>query len=243
VRQWFRTQGRDTAIEQGRDVVDKELGRLALEHTGVAAVAESLKYDSVEDLYAAVGFGDRSPQAVTSVALSLEREKAEPEEPSVPSSVPLQRKRRAPSGISLQGVDDILGKRAACCNPVPGDPVIGFISRGRGLTIHRRDCRHVAGTMERERLVEMDWGPAAGETFLGDVLIRAHDRPGLLRDISGLVSDNGVNMTAARADARPRDGTAALRLTLEFASADQVARLLAKLGQYPGVLEVRRIAK
>ena len=242
VRQWFRTQGREKAIEQGHEIVDKELGRLGLEQTDAADVAAALKYASLEDLYAAVGFGDRSSQGVSSTALSLERAKTEPEEPPVPSSVPLQRKRRAPSGISLDGVEDILGTRAACCNPVPGDPVIGFISRGHGLTIHRRDCRQVR-SQERERLVEIDWGPAAGETFLADMLILADDRPGLLRDISGLVSENGVNVTAARAEARPRDGTASLRLTLEFASADQVARLLGKLGQYPGVLEVRRIAK
>ena len=241
VRQWFREQDRSTAVEQGRELVEKELSRLSLEYTTVSDVAAALRYDSVDELFAAVGFGDRTCQGVSTTALSLEQEKAPPEEPDIPSSVPADRKQLAPKGLSLGGVDDILGRRAACCNPVPGEPVIGFISRGRGLTIHRRECRNVS--REPERLVEIDWGATAGETFLSDVLVRAQDRPGLLRDISGLISDNGVNVTAAQAEARPRDGTALLRLTLEFSAANQVARLLARIAQYPGVLEARRVAR
>jgi len=245
VRAWFRAQGRDLAVEQGRDIVEHDLHRMGLEHVTVQEIARELEYESLEDLYAAVGFGDRSPQAVGSAALRLERQKAPPEEPEVPSSVPLHQKRRIPTGISFGGVDDILGKPARCCNPVPGDPVVGFISRGRGLTIHRRDCKHLAASAEheRERLVEVDWGAGEGETFLVDVLIRAQDRPGLLRDVSALVAQSGVIMTAARADASPRDGSASLRLSLEFASADEVAKLLGKLGLFSGVTEVRRVAR
>jgi GTP pyrophosphokinase len=228
---------------EGREIVDKELSRLALEHTSIDEVAEALKYKSLEDMYAAVGFGDRSSQSVASAALALEREKSPPEEPPVPSTAPVTRRKGSASGLSLDGVDDILGKRARCCNPVPGDKVIGFISRGRGITIHRRDCAHVKRISEPERLVDIDWGPSARETFMVDVAIVADDRPGLLRDLSTVVTQSGVDVTAARAEASNKDGTAALRMSLQFGSADQVARLLARLSQFPGVLEVRRVAR
>ncbi|MBW2524599.1 MAG: bifunctional (p)ppGpp synthetase/guanosine-3',5'-bis(diphosphate) 3'-pyrophosphohydrolase [Deltaproteobacteria bacterium] len=243
VRQWFRAQSRDTSVAAGKEIVEREIGRLSLEQTTIEEVAEALKYKSVDDMYAAVGFGDRSAHSVASAALALEREKAPPEDPPVPSVAPVTRRKGAASGLSLDGVDDILGKRARCCNPVPGDDVVGFISRGRGITIHRRDCAQVKRHREPERMVEIDWGPSARETFLVDVAIRADDRPGLLRDLSTVVTQSGVDVTAARAEASNKDGTAALRMSLQFGSADQVARLLARLSRFPGVIEVRRVAR
>jgi RelA/SpoT family (p)ppGpp synthetase len=243
VRQWFRTQNRETALAQGRELVEKELGRLDLRHTNVEDVAERLRYASVDELLLAIGHGDRSSQSVASAALSIEREKAPPEEPPVPPSVPVPSVKRVTSGLSLDGVKDILGKRARCCNPVPGDRVIGYVSRGRGIMIHRRDCQHIIDHPEPERLVDVQWGPRSSETYPVEVEIRAHDRPGLLRDMSALVSQGGVNMTAARAQVNSKDGTAWLKLSLELSSAEQVVAVLDKIAQSPDVLEVRRVAR
>jgi len=242
VRQWFRLQGRDEAIASGRELVDKELKRLELKHATVEQIAELLKYPTVEDLFAAVGYGDRSPQSVGSGALQIERDNAPPSEPQVPPSVGPERRKKAASGVSLQGVDDILGKRARCCNPVPGDKVVGFVTRGRGVVIHRRDCQHVTHSDEPERLVDIDWGPETGDRHPVDIQIRAHDRPGLLRDLSNLITNAGVNMTSARVETH-KDGSAWLKLGLEFRSAEEVVKVLQRIDRYPGILEVRRIAR
>ncbi|MBI4705817.1 MAG: bifunctional (p)ppGpp synthetase/guanosine-3',5'-bis(diphosphate) 3'-pyrophosphohydrolase [Deltaproteobacteria bacterium] len=243
VRQFFRAQGRDQATSHGREVVDKELARLELKHARIEDVAASLRYAKVEDLYAAVGFGDRSPQGVASAALVVERAKAPPAEPPVPPSVPLPPARRAATGVSMGGVDDILGKRARCCNPVPGDDVMGFVSRGRGVVIHRRDCANLVDHPEPERLVEIDWGPERGQSYPVYVAIEAQDRPGLLRDLSELITQAGVNVRSARGEGSAADGIARLRLSLEFSSAEQVVSVLGRLERLPDVLEVRRMGQ
>ncbi len=240
VRAWFRQEGREAAVHAGHEQVARELERLALKHVTVAEIARELKYDDVDDLYAAVGYGDRHPQGVGSTALGLERDKAPPSEVPVPPSVPLEKKKRSTGGLSLHGVDHILGNRARCCNPIPGDEVVGFVSRGRGIVIHRRDCPQVRNTDEPERLVNIDWG--ATEKHLVDIEIRAQDRPGLLRDVSNVVLAEGVSLASARADGH-KDGTAWLKLSLELDSAEQVVRVLGKIDKIPEVLEVRRLAR
>lgn len=242
VRHWFRQQGRDAAIADGKDIVDKELGRLELKYATLADIVELLKHQTPEELYASVGFGDRSGQSIASAALHVERDKAPPEEPEIPPSLPPSKKKRSASGLRLDGVDDILGKRARCCNPVPGDNVVGFVTRGRGIVIHRRDCGNIVNASEPERLVDIDWGPGEGERHTVEVEIRANDHSGLLRDISHSVSTMGVNITSARADGH-KDGSAYLRLSLELASAEQVVKVMQRIDRHPAVLEVRRIAR
>ena len=203
-------------------------------------ISARLGYDKVEEMYAAVGFGDRSVHSVGSAGLLIEREKAPPTEPMAPTSEPVQSTRKAASGLSLLGVDDVLGRRARCCKPIPGDDVVGYISRGRGITIHRRDCPQASHRPDPERWVEIDWGPGRDERFTVDVEVFAHDRPGLLRDVSELLTQSGVDVRAARAEARDRDGSARIRLTLECRSAEQVARVLGRLDRLPDVFAVRR---
>jgi GTP pyrophosphokinase len=240
VRQWFRKQGKDSAIIAGREIVEKEMARLAINHATREQIATWLKYTSLDDMYAAVGYGDRSQQSVGTAVIQVERELAPAQEPELPPSQPPPAvRKKAASGLSLDGVDDILGKRARCCNPVPGDRVVGFISRGRGIMIHRRDCGRVTASPEPERFVDIDWGPEHGERHVVDVEIRAHDRPGLLGDLSNLISNSGVNMTSARAEGH-RDGSALLHLSLELASAEQAAKILARIDAHPDVLDVRR---
>jgi RelA/SpoT family (p)ppGpp synthetase len=242
VRHWFRKQGRDTAVAEGRELMDKELSRLDLQHATPDEIAVHLKYANVEDMHAALGYGDRSSQSIASAALHVEREQLPPEEPEIPPSLPPSRKKKTASGLRLDGVDNILGKRARCCNPVPGDRVVGFVTRGRGIMIHRRDCGNIVGSSEPERLVDIDWGPEEGERHTVEVEIRANDRPGLMGDISKLVASIGVNITAARAEGN-RNGSAWLRLSLECASAEQVANVLQRIDRHRDVLGVRRMAR
>ncbi|MBI4954164.1 MAG: bifunctional (p)ppGpp synthetase/guanosine-3',5'-bis(diphosphate) 3'-pyrophosphohydrolase [Myxococcales bacterium] len=247
VRAWFREQERDVSVAQGRELVERELKRLGLEHALAERVATRLGFPSVEDLYAAVGYGDRSHHGVGAAALELERHDAAEREPEVslppPTPTPSKVARASTSGVSFGGVGDILGNRARCCNPMPGDAVVGYISRGRGITIHRRDCPHVVDHSEPERLVDIDWGPGRGERYPVEVEIHAQSRKGLLRDLSDLVVQSGVSMIKARAEAHEKDGTAWLRLSLEFQDADQLSRLLQRFDQHRDVLEVRRLGR
>jgi GTP pyrophosphokinase len=244
VRQWFRLRERTTAIHEGKELIEKELARLELGHTTLAEIAHLLKYPHVDDMFAAVGYGDRSSQSIASAALQIEREKAPPEEPPLPPSVPLSKKKTSASGLRLDGVDDILGKRARCCNPVPGDDVVGFVTRGRGIMIHRRDCTNLARAAEPEpeRIVDISWGPGVTEKHMVEVEIRAQDSAGLLRDMSTLVSSMGVNITSARAEGN-RGGSAWLRLSLELASADEIVKVMQRIDRHPDVLEVRRVGR
>ncbi len=239
VRQWFRKQGRDEAVREGRDMVERELSRLDLRHTTVHEVAVSLKYPGVEELYAAVGYGDRSTHSVSSAALALELEKAPPPPPP-PEPAPAS-KTQAARGIRLEGgIDEVVGRRARCCSPVPGDDVVGFVTRGRGVAVHLRRCPHVASTHEPERLVEIDWGSDGRDSHAVDLEIRAHDRSGLMGELSKVVSAVGVNITSARAEGQRGSG-AWIRLSLDCRSADQVARVMERIDRHPDVLEVRRV--
>ncbi len=242
VRQWFREQGRDTAVQQGREIVERELHRLDLSHVTLADVVAKLEYEKPEDLFAAVGFGIRSAHSVAAAALQIERDKAPPPE-LPPVSEPGRPRRASFTGVSLSGVDDILGKRARCCSPVPGDAVLGFISRGRGIIIHRKDCANIDTTSEPDRWVEIDWGPGGEERHPVDLDIIVHDRQGLLRDLSDLIAHTGANVRSVRADTRIKKDTARIRLSLDIVSSDQVLRVLDKLERHKDVVSVRRVGK
>lgn len=240
VRGWFRKQGREEAVQSGRELVARELTRLDLEAATVEEVAAMLEYPKLDDLYAAVGYGDRSAHSVSSAALSIERQKAPPE-PEIPERVSEPPAKPGLNGLRIGGDAEVLGHRARCCNPVPGDDVVGFVTRGRGIAIHRRKCAHVLTTREPERLIEIDWGPEGGQTHAVDIEIRVLDRAGLMGDLSRVITAVGVNIKSARAESSHGEGS--LRMKLDCRSADQVARVLAAIDRHPDVVDVRRVGK
>jgi GTP pyrophosphokinase len=154
--------------------------------------------------------------------------------------VPIARRSEAGSsarGILVVGVDKLLTVLAKCCKPAPPDRIIGFVSRGRGVTVHRRDCPNVS-RMPQERMIESAWGQPGGERFAVDLEVLAHDRQGLLRDISELLSREKVNVTATQTASR--SDTAHMMFTVEVLDVVQVKRLLAAIGEVKGVIRVRR---
>src|SRR5690606_25953294 len=179
IRSYFREQARDTSIAQGRELVDRELRRLGLEATH-DHVAKLCGHDDTTDFLAKLGFGDVSSQSVAGRLLEAERERTKAEAP-LPPSKPSKPVKPGSSGVSIGGVDDVLSTPANCCHPVPGDPVIGYITRGRGVVIHRRDCPNVRNHPEPERLMELHWGPTLGDVYPVEIQVVAHDRAGLLR--------------------------------------------------------------
>jgi len=246
VRHWFREQGRPEAILMGRELVMKELGRMDLSRTSLEQLARELGHDSAEDLFAAVGYGDRRSTAVGSAALQLEHRLEQLEAPAAPVEVPLPRPPArpvaAPRGISMDQVNDILGQRARCCNAVPGEDVVGFVTRGRGLVLHRRNCPQLRNLREPERLVEVQWGALGDEKHRVDVEVTITDRAGVLGDLLKLVANQGAYIASVEAHSSRR-GDSSLRLSLECRDAAHVAQVLERVAHHSEVLALRRVGR
>jgi guanosine-3',5'-bis(diphosphate) 3'-pyrophosphohydrolase len=230
VRQWFKQQERDENVTQGRELLEKELRRLSLEQRPFEEIARLFKYDNVDNFLAAIGYGDVSLQqiAVKLADIVVQRELGPMPVLPRPSVV----------GIQVKGVGDLLTRLAKCCNPVPGDPIIGYITRGTGITVHRRDCPNVKNIADSERLIEIEWGTTR-EAYPVDIRIEAFDRAGLLRDIATIVADEGINMSAATSSSHA-DNTATVVATLLINNIQQLHNVLARLEGLRNILEVRR---
>ena len=229
VRQWFRQQERSENAAQGREILEKELRRLGLEKS-FDEVAKLFKYQNGELFLAAIGYGDIAPQQIaaklaeTTVQPSFFPEAVLPQ----PSVV----------GIQVRGVGDLLTRLARCCHPVPGDPIIGYITRGKGVTVHSRDCPNVKNLSDTERLIDVDWG-AVREAYPVSIRIEAFDRAGLLRDIATVVADEGIRMSTVQASVH-EDNTATVTAMMEISGVQQLRSVLSKLEGIHDVLEVRR---
>jgi GTP pyrophosphokinase len=233
VRQYFNRQNYEAAAAQGRDIVAKELQRHGMTSVSLETLAAELQFDKVTDLLAAVGRGEVAPRQLQTV---LRAQTAPAPAPEV--EAPIVRKPRASAGgILVVGVDKLLTVPAKCCKPAPPDTIVGFVSRGRGVTIHRRGCPNVH-LLPAERLVEADWGVALDATFAVDIVIEAADRTGLLRDITEILSREHVNVTATNTVSR--NAMARMRLTLEVQNIEQLNRMLGLIRDVPDVASAVR---
>ena len=232
VRQWFNRQNHEVAVAQGRDIVGKELQRHGSTGVNLDKLAQRFEFDQLDDFLAEVGRGEIGPRQLQTALRTDEVPAAAMDEQ------PIVRKSRArPGGILVVGVDKLLTVPAKCCKPAPPDPIIGFVSRGRGVTIHRRNCGNVK-RLAAERLVSADWGTSAEATFAVDVVIEASDRTGLLRDITEILSRERINVTAT--NSASRDAAARMLLTVEINNLDQLHRVLALIREVPGVARAAR---
>jgi GTP pyrophosphokinase len=244
IKQYFRHQQRDSAIAEGREVVERELKRLGLEARGVEAVAAYYpKTPTLPEFLAAVGFGDISAQSIASRLvewIELERAARAP----APSSAPVvvDGAPKVAARVSIAGIDDVMSHPARCCNPVPGDDVVGFITRGRGLAIHRVDCGNARTDVEPERWMPLSWGSRHGQTYPVALQVIADDRSGLLRDIADVVAQEGVNIANTSAVRQPKGDSSAITVLLEITAAEQVERILHRIERMPGTRSVRRVA-
>jgi GTP pyrophosphokinase len=229
IRQWFKRQERTENIERGRQLLDKEL-----RHLGVSIEREELaglfNYE-LEDFLAAIGYGGITTHQV---ALKLAARQEAPK-----AIVELTPPRPVPSAVHVLGVGDLMTHLAQCCHPVPGDRIIGYITRSRGVTIHRQDCYNVLHEDEKYRLVPVDWGKADA-LYPVRIQVEAWDQVGLLRDISTIVAAEKVNMTSL-SSANRRDHTIALDFTLETVGLAQLSRLLKRVEAVRGVIRVTRV--
>ncbi|GBD23084.1 GTP pyrophosphokinase [bacterium HR29] len=241
IRQWFRRQERAENIERGREMYEKEMRRLGLDPAEHQETLLGLfNMASWEDFLAAIGYGGIS---TTSIArrLAAHLQVDEGKEESAPPSAESKGETAPPlggPGVRVLGVGNLLTTIARCCNPVPGDQIVGYVTRSRGVTIHRADCLNVLREEERERIVEVEWGKPT-RLYPVDVRIEAWDRVGLLRDISTVVAEEQVNMVGVRT-IENGDGSILILATLETSGIEQLSRLLTKLEVVRGVRSVER---
>jgi GTP pyrophosphokinase len=237
VRLWFRHEDHGKDAQAGRAALEKELQRLGATHTSHESVAAAAGFAKLDDFFAALGRGEVSSRQVE-IAVRGEAPAAAP--PAAPIIAPAPD--RTSSGVLVLGVNNIATLIAKCCKPVPPDPIVGFITRARGVMVHRQDCPNVTGLAEgqRDRLMAADWGRTGEEAgFSADIEVVAGDRQGLLRDITEAIARERINVTAVNTLSR---GTHAfMRFTVQVSSADGIQRVLRQVKDVPGVDSARRL--
>jgi GTP pyrophosphokinase len=239
VKQWFKHLDFKHHVELGRTALERELTRMSIsERPDLEALASRYNLQHADDVYAAIGRGDLS---AIQVAGAGEQKRVEPRADALVR--PMRAKSTGRGEVMVEGVDDLMTSMARCCKPVPHDDIVGFVTRGRGVTIHRRDCANIRAmdAQERERLVNVSWSEAQSESvYPVDILIHANDRKGLLRDISSILTNEEVDVIAVRSVSDRKQDTATLSFTVEVADAEQLQRLQIKVEQLPDVLDVKR---
>ncbi|MBK9130762.1 MAG: GTP diphosphokinase [Gammaproteobacteria bacterium] len=244
VQHWFRLQDYDKNVLAGRGMVERELKRLGLSNVNQEKLAEALNYSRPEDLFAAVAHGDIKSTRYLQAAQTLQDTRPDAGEAAIVVQKPA-RPRPGTEGFQIQGVGNVLTNMAHCCRPVPGDEIRGYITVGRGVTIHRGDCANLlrSGARHPERVIAVDWGGSANQTFPVDIQISAFDRHGLLNDITAVVANEKINVIAVNTLSNSRDHTASMRLTLEVPDIDTLSRVLTRINQLPNILQVRRVSR
>ena len=233
VRQWYRRQARGTNITRGRELLKRELRRIN-QHLDDSEILTICKYDNIDDFLADLGSGGITENQVAHRLAESRQETTPalvPPKPNVPFSSPS-------SGVTVLGVGDLLIRMAVCCNPIPGDPIRGFITRSRGVTVHKMDCKSLNNEDEQERIVQVDWGQTQ-ELYPVRIMMKAYDRVGLLRDITGHLSEQRVNI-ASVITKELDDGSVTVELTVHITGLDQLGKVFAKLEGVSGVTSVSR---
>jgi len=233
IRQWFKKQERAENIRQGREILEKELKRLNIKLGEREELAKLFKYDSLDDFLAAIGYGGISTQQIAS-KLAAQQEQPQVKVEATPT-------KQSASAIKVLGVGNMLTRLGQCCHPVPGEKIIGYVTRSRGVTVHRQDCYNVIHEDEGERLIKVEWGQT-DSVYPVNVQVQAWDRVGLVRDITTIVAEDRVNI-AKISFANNADHTTSLYLTLEINGLAQLSRLLAKVEGIKGVISVTRVGE
>ncbi|MAA86112.1 MAG: GTP diphosphokinase [Haliea sp.] len=241
VQHWFKAQAREDNVDAGRHLLEREFRRLALTSVDYRRVADKVHMPTVDDMYAAVGAGDLVYATVLNAAQSLVEKRTEPQlQVARPGNDPLSR-----GQIRVQGVGNLLTHMAGCCKPLPGDAITGFITRVRGVSIHRSDCGRLLDLQESapERVIEVAWGESPRENYEVDVAIEAYDRQGLLRDITNLFANARINVLAIATQTNKKKHTATMRLTVEVPDLGALSKLLERISRLSNVVSVARVSE
>ena len=240
VRAWFRHQDYEHNVVAGRGILDRELHRLGVTDLPIEKIAARFKHKQIGEFLEAIGNGDITAGHLANAVNDLVPREEVPE--SHRSRLAKKEHSTTSGGFKILGVGNLLTTTARCCHPVPNDPILGYITRGRGVTIHRQDCGNVLRLQgeDRDRLIEVEWGDDTEEGYVVEIAVEAYDRSGLLRDITSVLANEKINLNGVNTATDQHDGIARMRLTLEIADIGQLSRVLTKIGQLPNVVEARR---
>ena len=239
VQHWFRSQAREDNIAAGRNLLDKEFKRLALTSVDYQRIAKKVQCNSVEDMYAALGAGDVSSMQVMNAAQSLLQNAPHPQLRLASPGVAGRRDR-----VSVNGVGNLLTHMAGCCKPVPGDLISGFVTKNRGVSVHRLDCVRLLKLQQTafERVIDVTWGEASSEQYEVDVSIEAYDRQGLLRDITSQFANARLNVLSINTYTNRQSNTATMQLRVEVPDLGSLSKLLERIERLKNVISVHRVS-
>ena len=250
IRQWFSKERREEAIEHGKDALGKAMRKQnlplqrLLSHESLVALAAELRYADVSSLYAAIGEGQASaPSVVQRLVQSMGGESGNEEDAAEVTrpGAPPRRDRVTETGVVVKGVSDVWTKLAKCCTPVPGDEIVGFVTRGLGVSVHRADCANIAALRSQpERILEVEWDAGTTALFLVQIQVEAIDRSRLLSDVTRVLSDHHVNILSATVSTS-RDRVAVSRFVFEMADPAHLNSVLAAVRKVDGVFDVYRL--
>ena len=243
VRHWFKQQDREKNIVEGRELLEHEFMRLgiSLARHDLDTLAPRLNVKTGDDVLSGIGAGDiRISQVISLLGARVD---SSAQQDLLPRDI-VSRSRRTLAGspVIIEGVGNLLTHIANCCKPIPGEPIVGYITQGRGVSVHSRGCPEFMHLQETEpaRVVDVQWNQSETDVYSVDIHIRAWDRTGLLRDITGVLANEHVNVTGLQTHSNKSDGTASMQVTVEIGSLNALGRLLAKIEQQPNVIEARR---
>lgn len=239
---WFKLQDRSQNIIDGRILLEDELKRLSIGDVEYSELLEQTQFQTADDLFAALGGGDVKPTHIARIAQKLLQPKEE--QLSLRLSTPKARQTNSfgKDDVRIKGVGRLLTSIAKCCQPVPGDPITGYITIGRGVSIHRQDCMNLLQLedMEPNRIIEVSWGFESDTTYGANIEVQAYDREGLLRDITTILANEKVNLTGVNSFSDSQENTAMINITMEVNSLDALGKVLAKIKQLPNVIDAKR---
>ncbi len=242
VHHWLRQQDAEKNLLEGQAIVDKEFRRLGLKKVDLHALALKLNFHKTDDIFVAIGRGDITLHALTSVALE-QQNASESSEPVFTVPITTVKPAVAATDIDIEGVGNLLTHMAHCCKPIPGDEVMGYVTQGRGVSIHRQDCSNLLHISDRQknRLIQVSWGSKTKEKYPVDLVIHAYDRSGLIRDITQLLMNEQLSILALTCSLNKKDHTAQINLSVEVHGLSPLSRILARINQVPNVTEVKRL--
>jgi GTP pyrophosphokinase len=248
VQHFFKLQDRDKHIAQGKLLLDAELEKSTVDKVNLIEATERFNVKTVDDLYAALGSGNARLQQVMNY-LQQKDEKFKPVEEIDPQSLvkqPSQTKEQSAdsNGITVSGVGNLLTHIAKCCHPVPGDDILGFITQGRGISVHRQDCDQLANALNQqpEREVEVQWGDNKNKaSYQVQLQVIANDRQGLFRDISTIIANERVSIIGIESHSESSKQTVFMMIKMEITHSELLTKLIGKLLQLEDVAEVKRL--
>lgn len=250
IRQWFKKERREENIARGKESLEKEARRQGydiyqiLKHDFVSNILKKMNLSSLDDMYSSIGYGGFTSKQILQKILeeykkNVKQDKSEIDVNKIETKP--KQKQKIDRGVKLDGIDNILIKFARCCNPVPGDKIIGYITKGRGVSIHRKDCPNVVNNIyDKERLIEVNWEGLQETSYPVEIEASASDRPGVLSDIINMIGEMKTTIDAVNARAS-KDGIAVIDLVLEINDKKHLENVMKKISRIPGIFEVKRV--